>query len=91
MQAQFVALLRAEATALAAAEPRVRIPSDFELELFVGGLSSLVTGRVAVGEGDTVASLLDPLEAYVMRELGIEDEGPPGGQHGDTRPASAMK
>ena len=73
MQTRFVALLRAEATALAAADAQVRVPSDFELELFVGGLSSLVTGRVAVGDGEALGSLLDPLEAYVMRQLGLEE------------------
>jgi AcrR family transcriptional regulator len=54
MQAQFVTLLRDEAAALAAVGEPVRMPTDFELELFVGGLSSLVTTRVAAGEGDTL-------------------------------------
>lgn len=69
MQNAFVALLREEAGRLVASGEAGRMPSDFEIEVLVGAISSLVTTRVATGDAAELPSLVEPLESFVLRAL----------------------
>ena len=59
---------------MAAAGEPVRDLDDLDIELLIGGVSSLVTNRVAQDAADTLPDLLDAVEAFVLANFGLRPE-----------------
>ena len=71
VQRDFVALLRnLHAAFVSAGETDGRQLTDFDLEALVGAISSLATNRVAAGDAGRLPELLEPLEAFVLKNFG---------------------
>lgn len=73
-QLEFGEMIRRLHDRMAAAGEPVRVLDDLDIELLIGGVSSLVTNRVAQGAADTLPDLLDAVEAFVLANFGL----PPG-------------
>ena len=73
-QLEFGQMIRRIHGRMAAAGEPVRDLDDLDIELLIGGVSSLVTNRVAQGAADTLPDLLDAVKAFVLANFGLRPE-----------------